>query len=326
MSQADYNVANGSGAVVRADINAQLDAGVTLNSGATAPTTTFTFMWWADTATGILKQRNAANTAFIDKGLLAEEFAVLGTAQSFTATQSWAKGADVASATALTVGTDGNTFDITGTTAITSITTIGTGTEIKLHFDAGLVLTHNITNLVLFTLDNITTQAGDEATFFEFSTGNWRMTKYSRADGTALVGGTGGGPSVGTGSVIRINRRNIQEDLILREDFNEDLTVSTGGDTLSVGTDDNFNNGDITQILASVFPGGLAVDTDFYVVGATSSTIQLALTHGGSAINITTTGTDVDIYKPANGMTAGPTTIETGSTVTVPSGSTWNIL
>jgi hypothetical protein len=45
------------------------------------------------------------------------------------------KGADVASAGALTLGTDGNYFDITGTTTITSIATLGIGTQVTLHFD-----------------------------------------------------------------------------------------------------------------------------------------------------------------------------------------------
>src|SRR5574343_1836492 len=47
-------------------------------------------------------------------------YASLG-ANTFTGTQKWAKGADVASANALALGTDGNYFDITGTTTITSI-------------------------------------------------------------------------------------------------------------------------------------------------------------------------------------------------------------
>lgn len=71
MSQTDMNVANASGAVVRADINAHLDAIITQSSGATEPTTKFAYMWWADTTTGILKQRNAANTAWVSKITLA---------------------------------------------------------------------------------------------------------------------------------------------------------------------------------------------------------------------------------------------------------------
>jgi len=90
------------------------------------------------------------------------------------------KGADVASATALTLG-DGNYFDVTGTTAITSIVAKGIGTVVRLHFDAAAVLTHHATDLVLPGAANITTAAGDEAEFVEYATGDWRCLRYQRA-------------------------------------------------------------------------------------------------------------------------------------------------
>ena len=65
MSQHDYVLENANGATYRADGNSLFDAIATLNSGATAPTTTFANMWWADTSTNILKRRNNANTAWI---------------------------------------------------------------------------------------------------------------------------------------------------------------------------------------------------------------------------------------------------------------------
>lgn len=64
MSQHDYNIANGGGAAVRADINAALLAILSQNSGATAPATTKPFMLWYDTANSVLKQRNAADSAW----------------------------------------------------------------------------------------------------------------------------------------------------------------------------------------------------------------------------------------------------------------------
>lgn len=68
MSQHDYDVANGGGATVRADLNAVLGAIATNNSGASAPSTTFAHEWWADTTSGLLQQRNAANTGWIVRG------------------------------------------------------------------------------------------------------------------------------------------------------------------------------------------------------------------------------------------------------------------
>ena len=69
--QADFVVANGTGAAVRSDLNDQLAAIVSNSSGATAPATTYAYQWWADTTTGLLKQRNAANSAFVTIGTLA---------------------------------------------------------------------------------------------------------------------------------------------------------------------------------------------------------------------------------------------------------------
>jgi hypothetical protein len=91
------------------------------------------------------------------------------------------KGADVASAAALPLIADGNYFDVTGTVTVSSMATLGVGTQIKLHFDDALILTHNATDLILPGAANITTAAGDEAEFIEYATGDWRCVNYSRA-------------------------------------------------------------------------------------------------------------------------------------------------
>lgn len=70
MSQHDMTVDNGAGVAVRADINLALKALASQSSGASAPSPTFPAQVWADTGTGRLKQRNAANSAWIDKGAI----------------------------------------------------------------------------------------------------------------------------------------------------------------------------------------------------------------------------------------------------------------
>jgi hypothetical protein len=130
----------------------------------------------------------------------------------------WSKGADVASNGALAVGTDGNYFDVTGTTTITSInTTGGAGTLIKLHFDGACQLTHHASNLILAGAANFTTEAGDELEFVEYGSGTYRMTGWCLA-GTAPGGGGGGaflgegasGASVGSsGDIIRVNEATL---------------------------------------------------------------------------------------------------------------------
>jgi hypothetical protein len=65
MSQATANILNMSRTLYRAAVNAIVQAIQSLNSGATAPTETYAYMWWADAPNDLLKQRNAANTAWI---------------------------------------------------------------------------------------------------------------------------------------------------------------------------------------------------------------------------------------------------------------------
>jgi len=66
MSQEDYDIENQSFPSFRADLNNNLGAIATNNSGAVEPVTKFPYMLWADTTAGIMKQRNAANTAWIE--------------------------------------------------------------------------------------------------------------------------------------------------------------------------------------------------------------------------------------------------------------------
>ena len=72
MAQHDYIIANQSGAAFRSDLNNGLAAIVSQNSGAAQPSTTYAYQWWADTTTGLLKIRNAANSAWITIGTLAD--------------------------------------------------------------------------------------------------------------------------------------------------------------------------------------------------------------------------------------------------------------
>lgn len=71
MATHDYVIANGTGAAVRSDLNGALAAIVSNNSSASEPAPTYAYMWWADTSAGLLKQRNAANSAWITIGTLA---------------------------------------------------------------------------------------------------------------------------------------------------------------------------------------------------------------------------------------------------------------
>ena len=74
----DMVINNDTGANVRSDINSSLSAIVSNNSNATAPSTTYAYMWWCDTSAGILKQRNSANNAWISILTLATGVPIAG--------------------------------------------------------------------------------------------------------------------------------------------------------------------------------------------------------------------------------------------------------
>ena len=66
MSQSNYVISNTTASSVRSQINSAFQAGVTLNSGATEPTTTYAGMIWHDTNSSILKMRTDADDAWIN--------------------------------------------------------------------------------------------------------------------------------------------------------------------------------------------------------------------------------------------------------------------
>jgi len=154
----------------------------------------------------------------------------------------WSKGADVASATALPVLTDGNYFDVTGTTTITSINTTAVGTVIKLHFDGILTLTHDATNLILPSAANITTAAGDEFEFLEYASGDYRCTAYVLASGRAVItteSVTDQEVVVTTGNGHGSSSTNIRRFTTTQTDVGSDITYadsSTLGGTFTINT------------------------------------------------------------------------------------------
>ena len=93
------------------------------------------------------------------------------------------KGTDIASATNITIGTSGNTFDVTGTTTIQHFDNANwvVGSTISLQFDGAVTLTHNAgtlsgnqANILLSGDVNFTTSAGDILTFLLHDSTSWQ--------------------------------------------------------------------------------------------------------------------------------------------------------
>ncbi len=203
MSQVDYNVANADGATVRADINAQLDGIVTNNSGGSEPATMFANMWWFDTATNDLKQRNEANTAWVlaarkngsgwtpyRQGVLmgfAVESPMVAVLDTNGNAIDESEGTPVASAATTDIwSTDGNTLHVTGTTTITSFGAAPRiGARRMVIFDDALTLTDGA-NLNLPGAADITTAADDFAIVYAETTTLFKVL-YFKADGTPVV-------------------------------------------------------------------------------------------------------------------------------------------
>ena len=73
----------------------------------------------------------------------------------------------------------GPVLHVSGTTTITSFGNAPSGMVRTVIFDDALLLTHNGTSLILPGAANITTTAGDVATFVSEGGGNWKCTEYT---------------------------------------------------------------------------------------------------------------------------------------------------
>jgi len=157
--QDDLSVANGPGATVRADINNQLQSLGTLMYGAAEPAVKYAEMFWADSTNGLLKQRNAANTAWLVRGTLAETFIITKTA-----------------AYNIGVGDYLRVFDSTGTYTVTftAVATLGDGFN--------CVVRNSGTGAI--TLDPNASEQINGATTLVLAAG---QTAYIYCDGTKLI-------------------------------------------------------------------------------------------------------------------------------------------
>jgi hypothetical protein len=176
MSQATAAIANMSRTLFRAAVNAALQALQSRNSGATEPAETYAYMPWADTTSGWLKQRNAANSAWI-------KVRPLGTGAAV----------DVASATTLDLdaaAASSGTLRITGTTATTAIT-LADGQHRLLRAAAAWPITHGA-SLICPGSASYTCAAGDLVYAIGEAAGVVRLAIW-KADGTAVVSSAAGG-------------------------------------------------------------------------------------------------------------------------------------
>ena len=97
------------------------------------------------------------------------------------------KGGDLTSASPLVIDTDGDYFDVTGTTNFAAMT-VAANRQFTLQFEGVLMMTHHATNLDLPSEANITTAAGDVAIFQSTAANQVQCICYTRASGEPIVG------------------------------------------------------------------------------------------------------------------------------------------
>lgn len=114
----------------------------------------------------------------------------ISTQHYFSARQEWAQGTDlddtdIDGSNILTLGTDGNYFQISGTQQIDAIASITGAGPITLVFTSARTLTHDGTGFILPGGASITTASGDVGVFVHEGSGNWRCISYTDASAAA---------------------------------------------------------------------------------------------------------------------------------------------
>lgn len=109
------------------------------------------------------------------------------------------KGGDIASAGPLVIDTDGDYFDVTGTTGFAAMT-VAANRNFETQFDGILTITHHATNCDLPGEQNIVTAAGDVAEWQSTGANTVQCVKYTRATGKPVISGNIGKQTIGVGA------------------------------------------------------------------------------------------------------------------------------
>lgn len=99
-----------------------------------------------------------------------------------------AQGADLASAASVTVGTDGNIFNLTGSVTVAALSSRPINTLCILNLVAGTTFTYNAVSLILAPGTDAILTAGDILAFISLGSGNWKELFRATRSG----GGSGG--------------------------------------------------------------------------------------------------------------------------------------
>jgi len=315
MATHDYIISNGTGSVIRADINNALSAIVSNNSSNSEPATKYAYMWWADTSAGLLKIRNSANDDWItlfqlDGTLTLEDGSNSAPAISFrddTNTGIFSSAAD--------------NLDITtgGTTRVnvssTGINVTGTVTDDGATHDGDVTFTGASANIIFDKSDNALEFA--DTSLARFGNSNDLAIYHSGSQSFIQDAGTGGLFILGSRVEIG-NSGGSESGLVFTQNGSVDLYHNNVKvfETTSTG---------ITVNGAALVGGNIEINQDAYFkLGASN---DLSLTHTGTDsyiqnvtgdLYITNTGTNSDdiFIKSADNIFFHVHGTETGLNIT----------
>lgn len=184
------------------------------------------------------------------------------------------KGSDLASAGTVTLASaTGNVVHVTGTTTITSFGNASEGLTRTVIFDGALTLTHNATSLILPTGANITTAAGDVASFVCDSTNNWRCLGYARKNGQPLASGSSASPV----NALTNSSGTVTVDCSLGRDF----TITLGANVTTLTMSNLAGAGFATEVEIEIKQDGtgsrtFALPASFKALGGSDTAIASA--------------------------------------------------
>ena len=309
MSQADYIVSNGTGAAVRSDLNNQLAAIVSNNSGSTEPATMYAYQWWADTTAGLLKLRNGANNAWITIRQLDGEFSTVPVENGSAAAPSVFFKDSGTDTGFFSPGADQVAISTGGTVRLTSSTT-AISSALPIDHPLGAVGTPSIT----FTGDlntGIYSPGGDQVAV---ATNGVERVEF----GTSEVVFNDGGVDYD----FRVEG-DTKANLFL-VDASDDAVLLDGNLTLKGQADLRFADSDSSHYIAIQAPSTVAANVTLTLPPADGTNGQVLSTNGSGTLSWATAGGTI-LYNRRPALHRGPLFSKTAATtISVAAGAVLN--
>lgn len=149
------------------------------------------------------------------------------------------------------------------------------------------------------------------------------------AGGASSASG-GGATGGGTDAAFYENDVLVTQDYTIGEGALVGCTISIASPGVVTQVAHGYVAGQLVRFeTTGALPTGLSTTLAYYVLstGLTADTFRVSLTDGGAVINTSGSQSGVQsVGKVKNSTSAGPISILTGKTVTVPTGATWTVV